>query len=278
MNEEIIKSIKASLYDRATSPLFGTFAVSWIIWNYRFIFVLFSPMSIIDKFSYIDETLYAASWTQWRYFLVYPLVTTALFIFVYPFPAQFVYEYWRKRQKELIEIRRKIEDETLLTVGESRKLRQRTIELEEEYGSKLYSSEENLNRCRKERDRAEEDTVRLRSELHNERQKRQSLVQTKILSEEELGGVLRNGHFRLFFDPEGSQESSKTITFLPNGEINEGKNQNESRWQISDGYLEILNKKGESHSRFAYFPESNIFLHTNDPNLSSKKGQYIIPV
>ena len=39
--DELLGSVKANLYDKAVSPLFGIFAAFWITWNYKFIMVIF---------------------------------------------------------------------------------------------------------------------------------------------------------------------------------------------------------------------------------------------
>ncbi len=44
----------------------------------------------------------------------------------------------------------------------------------------------------------------------------------------------------------------KRISFEPDGDIGEGNNQNETRWRIIEGFLEILNKNGVVFSRFSY--------------------------
>lgn len=87
---------------------------------------------------------------------LYPLFTTILIIFLYPYPAKYVYEFWRKRQKELKEIRQKIEDETPLTIEESRKIRKQVYALIDEHDktiqqkdveiAKLKETVENFNK------------------------------------------------------------------------------------------------------------------------------------
>jgi hypothetical protein len=41
MFDDAIKSIRAELYERVASPLLGSFIVSWLIWNYRLILLIF---------------------------------------------------------------------------------------------------------------------------------------------------------------------------------------------------------------------------------------------
>jgi len=135
--EDFIKSIKAHLYDRATSPLFGTFAVSWVLWNYKFVVIVFSSMEAHEKFYYISAFIYPSTQAFLLSGLLYPLLTTLAFIFLYPYPAKFVYSFTRQRQKELKEIKQQIEDETPLTHEESRKLRRDMAALELEYEKEL---------------------------------------------------------------------------------------------------------------------------------------------
>ena len=131
--ENILQSIKAHLYDRTTSPLSGAFLISWGIWNYKFIVVLFSSLSVDEKFEYISSVLYV-TWLDYSLTgVVFPLITTVFLLFVYPYPSKLVYEFWRNRQKELKEIKQKIEDETPLTIEETREVRRLSLQLEIEY-------------------------------------------------------------------------------------------------------------------------------------------------
>lgn len=135
--DEYIKSIKAHLYDRATSPLFGTFVASWIIWNYKFILILFSSMEPTAKLSYIETALYGSNWDRFGSGLIFPLTTALLFIFIYPVAANPIYRYVRQRQKDIQEIKRKIDEETVLTVKESRAIRRTLLEQEQEFNQTL---------------------------------------------------------------------------------------------------------------------------------------------
>jgi hypothetical protein len=138
---EYIQSIKAHLYDRAVSPLFGTFVASWAAWNYQFLLVLFSSMEATEKLSYISAALYPTLDAKLTTGALYPLLTTVVFIFGYPLAAKPVYRYVRKQQQALLAIKRAIEDETPLTVQESRKLRQSALAKEREFETQLHERE-----------------------------------------------------------------------------------------------------------------------------------------
>jgi len=76
--------------------------------------------------------------------IVFPLLTTVLFIFFYPYPARAVFEFTRKQQKRLKEIRQRIEDETPLTVEESKQIRTAALQAQLLYEKDMQTlTEEN---------------------------------------------------------------------------------------------------------------------------------------
>ncbi len=91
-----------------------------------------------------------------------------------------------------------------------------------------------------------------------------------------LRQLISNGRrFHFTFNPTSGQ--SKTLTFLPSGEIGEGRNQNEHTWKIRRGLLEIFASDGAIYSRFRHDKESGQLRHTNDADLRSIHGQYLEP-
>lgn len=146
MFDDVIKTIKAQLYDRVTSPLFGTFVMSWLGWNWRLpvLFLFDSSMHVTDKFAYISTNLYPAPSNYWFNGLLYPLVTTGFFIGVYPWLARPVYGYWRYQQKKQKELQQKIDDETTLTVEEARELRRDVLKTELKYQAESEQRESRI--------------------------------------------------------------------------------------------------------------------------------------
>lgn len=137
MFEDIIKSIRAHLYERTTSPLLGTFIISWLAWNYRFVFVLFSELEVDFKFDYISAFIFYNSWACFSYGFLYPLLTTGFFIFVFPFPSKWVFIFWRNRQVELKKKRQQIDGEELLSKKESILIKKKLINLEREHAKEI---------------------------------------------------------------------------------------------------------------------------------------------
>ena len=125
--KEMIDSLRLQIHERLSSPLFGSLLLAWVAWNHRFLVVLFSNLSVKERFDIIDQQLYTTGWDKWGKGLFCPLVTAILFILVYPYPAKWLYGYWHKRQREQKELRDKIEGATLLTVEESNDIRRQVF-------------------------------------------------------------------------------------------------------------------------------------------------------
>jgi hypothetical protein len=278
MIDEFVKSIKATLYDRTTSPLFGAFAISWLAWNYKLIVVLLSSMSAQAKFAFIEQQLYG----DWRSGLlilgVYPLVTSAAFLFVYPYPARFVYQFWHTQQRTLRNVKQKIDDEALLSVEESRRVRRELTEIQTEYEGQLQRARNETTRLKQAlaaeqeaRGKAERDLVAVKGELPTRDGER------VIASDDDLASWLKGRRFRLFFSPDRGMGGSKAISFAASGLVNEGQNDNEHRWEVRNRKLEMYRKDGVLQSRFDYLPDAGILLHTADADAASgSKGQYIV--
>ena len=77
MLEDIYRSIKLSVYERAVSPLFGSFLIAWGLWNYRFLLIFFSNLEVEDKLTLFNDLIFP---DKWEYFFssgfVYPLLKT----------------------------------------------------------------------------------------------------------------------------------------------------------------------------------------------------------
>lgn len=146
MIEDISKSIRSHYSNRVTSPLIKTFVIMWAIWNYKLLFTLFSAMPAHYKFDYIERYIFINEWVMFSNGILYPLLTTLLFIFIYPWPARFVYEYTHRKEQELAAIKKKIEDETPLTIEGSRKIIGKVLQLEKEIHTRLEKKDKEIER------------------------------------------------------------------------------------------------------------------------------------
>lgn len=138
--DEAFKSIKAFLYDRAVSPLFSAYIAAWSAWNYRVIAALLDgDASFSEKMAFIDNyfgvVIYQINgqphyvWGQVVHGIFGPILLTLVYLYIYPLVAKPVYEHSLSKQKELKDIKQKVENARLLTVEESRNLIKETEQL-----------------------------------------------------------------------------------------------------------------------------------------------------
>lgn len=134
MTREITKSINSILYERTTSPFYGTLFLSWLIFNWKIVYLTFfiSEQKIAgSKIDYITSNFNDTSTLVW-----YPLISTVLLLTVFPFISNGAYwlsmmfNNWRIQQKNIIEKKQ------LLTVEQSIELREQILQQEERF-SKL---------------------------------------------------------------------------------------------------------------------------------------------
>lgn len=148
MLEDLLKAAREQASDRLTSPLIGSFIISWCLWNYKFLVILFSDATVSQTFHLIETTAFPSSASVAVRGFLLPALTAAVYIFLYPYPARFVYGFTRRRQREILELRRKIEDETPLTVEDSRRLRAELRQAEQKHRDELDRMAQELARAR----------------------------------------------------------------------------------------------------------------------------------
>lgn len=107
-------------------------------------------------------------------------------------------------------------------------------------------------------------------------QRRSDIVdeQNEILTE------ITKNRWRLVFNPvvfgqTQGRQGSKEMVFRVGGEIAQGRNDNEDEWRVNGSFLELLDSKKRVHSRFGYDRRGKRFVHTNDDDTLSIRGQYL---
>jgi hypothetical protein len=103
------------------------------------------------------------------------------------------------------------------------------------------------------------------------------LLKRKEASDDErLASLLSSKSWILNYNP-AVRGFEKEITFEDDGSIGKGLNDNENKWKVRNGLLEIINNQGQVFSRFQYDESAKNFYHTNDPDTLSIKSQIIRP-
>lgn len=274
--EETTSSIWDYFKNRTVSPLFGAFAVSWCLWNYKLLHVLIFSDAYETKFSYIRETLYnkpilcflppeICNFFSYDIFhlIIWPFISAIVFLLIYPIPARYVYKHWRTEQSKLNDLRRKIDGEALKTVDEFKTLEKQFEEKLDLKNKELRSlGEEHNKNLHRNRDYQKE-IERLRTAIKGWSDK-------FPLTAANAGEILFNRRFRFVSNPK--ENRSFIITFNENGKIDEGRSKYVVNWRIENNALEILAGDESIFYKFYYREDMQMFFG------GSNKSQYILPV
>lgn len=168
--EELFKSVKAHLYDRSSSPLFGAFMLSWSVWNYRVLTILFSDENIEDKFSAIDKQFESFDFLTLQIngahidgFLI-PALFALFYIYIYPVISEPVYKFSLEKRRKLREIKQASDDLRLLSVEDSRAIykelalaKARHGEEVEKYNKQNSENQKSINELQTELDKIKDE-------------------------------------------------------------------------------------------------------------------------
>jgi hypothetical protein len=128
MTEDLRKSFSAILYERTTSPFYGTLLFSWSIYNWKIIYLTFF---ISENKIKTDKIQYIITNCNDIWLLVYcPLISTIILLTFIPFVTNraywlsLIFHKWRIDKKNSVELKQ------LLTLEQSIELRKQILEQE----------------------------------------------------------------------------------------------------------------------------------------------------
>ena len=145
---ELVLGIRNVLSERLVSPLMPAFTISWLVVNYRLVLIIFCDQPPLVKLSIIDTTLYPAWQDMLSRGLLIPLAAALAYIFIYPYPAKWVYRHALIRQRELREARQQAENARVLTVEESQRLRTYYYDRERALQKQVQERQEEIEQLR----------------------------------------------------------------------------------------------------------------------------------
>jgi hypothetical protein len=122
--KDIWASMVSHINERTTNPLTFSFIFSWIAWNYRFIMIVISELPIKEKLEFL-KTNYPDWNLAWQEGLLFPLLTSLVYVFIYPFITEKVVNFYRHRQVLLANSVKQIEKERILTKEDATALQRR---------------------------------------------------------------------------------------------------------------------------------------------------------
>lgn len=139
--QDIINSFKAHLYERTSSPLLGAFLFYWIIFNYKLLIIIFSSLEPIQKFNEITSSVYPTWLEQWGNGLIFPAVTTLIYILYFPKISNKIHKKWIEHQNEL----KSISNGTVYTKKEFGDLQRKFTALELSFDDIFKKKDDEIN-------------------------------------------------------------------------------------------------------------------------------------
>jgi predicted transcriptional regulator len=94
--KELLKSIFESSQERIKNPLIGTFAISWILINWKPVFILlFSKLTVEKRILEVE-----LSYTSFNYNFLLPLLIALFYVILFPYLMWLIDELIKKSTKE----------------------------------------------------------------------------------------------------------------------------------------------------------------------------------
>lgn len=141
MVEEINNSIKATLYERTKSPLFGAFIFSWCIWNWQPIYYILTVDSKIPFETRLNCLLnYGSLTTQ-----VWGPIGSIFIYYLISYINVYFYQFELYLKKMRVELKQQSELKQLLTLEQSNKIRQDIKSIEEKSEKIIIEKEKEIN-------------------------------------------------------------------------------------------------------------------------------------
>jgi hypothetical protein len=153
--------------ERTTSPLYGTFILSWCLANWRIVYLtLFVDQELTGNKIYVIDALYL----DWRNLLFWPIVSTVFLIYVAPRLANEAYKVALSFSVERRKILESLESNRMLSVEESELIQQNAdsrVRRAEQRAASIELERQELDNGLK---ASQERVVELREAIANDRQ------------------------------------------------------------------------------------------------------------
>jgi|GEM_PF-2504987 hypothetical protein len=148
MIDDIKKSINSILYERVSSPFFGTIIVSWLIINWKIPYLtIFVDQDKLDK-NKIDFII--ENYCSVDNLVVFPAISTLALLTVIPFLTNGAYWLDLKFKTWRVNKKNQIVGKQLLTLEQSIRLRTEMREMEESFDKLLEKKDEELKALKSE--------------------------------------------------------------------------------------------------------------------------------
>lgn len=142
---EVVDGIRNFINERLSSPLLGTYLISWPIWNYQVLLYAFSDLGVEEKIGKIDYVLFSSSEAMQHSFGV-PLLVALAYVFVLPLPSSLALGFtlgWNQLNRR---IRQYIECHALMSKEEAKMILSGASKKHDELEEKVAKQAQQLDR------------------------------------------------------------------------------------------------------------------------------------
>lgn len=112
--DEVRKSFSSILYERTTSPFYGTFIFAWALWNWRILYITFfvnqELIKPLTKIQYIEN-----KYLNLFHGFLYPLASTLFLILLVPFLSNVLYKASLHFEGQRVKLKQEKEKDRLIT-------------------------------------------------------------------------------------------------------------------------------------------------------------------
>jgi hypothetical protein len=145
MIKEITNSFKAALYQRVSSPLYGTYIFSWILYNWVIVLPLIFGSKVFDQRIIEFKTGMVSSDEDFLYSTVLiPMIITGVILLLQPILQRFHFIYAEWNKSEGLKKRDEFSSETMLTLEQSNELRSSVQKVQQFHQEVLKNKEEEI--------------------------------------------------------------------------------------------------------------------------------------
>lgn len=126
MIDDLKKSFDQIIYERTTSPFYGSFIISWCLWNWKIIYLTFFVSQ--DKIDYI-----VTNFSAFKNIFIFPLLSSIFIITLVPFITNGAYWLSLKFNKWRVDQKNLVDGKQLLSIEQSIELREQISKQEERF-------------------------------------------------------------------------------------------------------------------------------------------------
>ena len=117
MIDDLKKSFDQIIYERTASPFYGSFIISWCLWNWKIIYLTFFVSQ--DKIDYI-----VTNFSAFKNIFIFPLLSSIFIITLVPFITNGAYWLSLKFNKWRVDQKNLVDGKQLLSIEQSIELRE----------------------------------------------------------------------------------------------------------------------------------------------------------